>query len=80
MLKRSEDMAPVRSRRVHGDLKKKILLSAYEVEHQASGRQVQRLEVRQGAVVAVTTPPEIISYYHLNHSIWSLRDNKEVSR
>jgi hypothetical protein len=46
MLKRSEDMAPVRSRRVHGDLKKKILLSAYEVEHQPSGRQVQRLEVK----------------------------------
>jgi hypothetical protein len=28
----------------------------------------------------VTTPPEIISYYRLNHSIWSLSDNKEVSR
>jgi hypothetical protein len=29
---------------------------------------------------SVTTPPEIISYYHLNHSFWSLSDNKEVSR
>jgi hypothetical protein len=28
----------------------------------------------------VTTPPEIIPYYLLNHSIWSLSDNKEVSR
>jgi hypothetical protein len=28
----------------------------------------------------VTTPPEIISYYRLNQSIWSLSDNKEVSR
>jgi hypothetical protein len=28
---------------------------------------------------AVTTPPEIIPYYRLNHSIWSLSDNKEAS-
>jgi hypothetical protein len=28
----------------------------------------------------VTTPSEIIPYYHLNHSIWSLSDNKEPSR
>jgi hypothetical protein len=28
----------------------------------------------------VTTPPEIIPYYHLNHSFSSLSDNKEVSR
>jgi hypothetical protein len=27
----------------------------------------------------VTTPPEIILYYRLNHSIWSLSDNKESS-
>jgi hypothetical protein len=30
--------------------------------------------------VSVTTPPEIIPYYRLNHSIWSLSDNKEASR
>jgi hypothetical protein len=30
--------------------------------------------------VIVTTPPEIISYYRLNHSIWSLSNNKEASR
>jgi hypothetical protein len=30
--------------------------------------------------VAVTTPPEIIPYYRLNHSSWSLSDNKEPSR
>jgi hypothetical protein len=29
---------------------------------------------------SVTTPPKIISYYRLNHSIWSLSDNKEASR
>jgi hypothetical protein len=28
----------------------------------------------------VTTPPEVIPCYRLNHSIWSLSDNKEVSR
>jgi hypothetical protein len=28
----------------------------------------------------VTTPSEIIPYYHLSHSIWSLSDNKESSR
>jgi hypothetical protein len=28
----------------------------------------------------VTTPPEIIPYYRLNHCIWSLSDNKEASR
>jgi hypothetical protein len=28
----------------------------------------------------VTTPSEIISYYHLNHSVWSLSDNRESSR
>jgi hypothetical protein len=28
----------------------------------------------------VTTPSEIIPYYRLNHSIWSLSDNKELSR
>jgi hypothetical protein len=30
--------------------------------------------------VLVTTPSEIIPYYHLNHSISSLSDNKESSR
>jgi hypothetical protein len=46
MLKRSEDMAPLRSHRVHGDPKNKILLSAYEVERQAPGAQIQGLEVK----------------------------------
>jgi hypothetical protein len=32
------------------------------------------------ASVVVTTPPEIIPYYRLDHSIWSLSDNKEASR
>jgi hypothetical protein len=30
--------------------------------------------------IRVTTPPEIISYYRLNHFILSLSDNKEASR
>jgi hypothetical protein len=31
-------------------------------------------------ILAVTTPPEIIPYYRLNHSIWSFSDNREASR
>jgi hypothetical protein len=31
-------------------------------------------------IPAVTTPPEIIPYYRINHSIWSLSNNKEISR
>jgi hypothetical protein len=31
------------------------------------------------AGLGVTTPSEIIPYYRLNHSIWSLSDNKESS-
>jgi hypothetical protein len=38
----------------------------------------ETLESSSGTTV--TTPPEIIPYYHLNHSIWSLSDNKEASR
>jgi hypothetical protein len=30
--------------------------------------------------LGVTTPPKIIPYYHLNHSIWSLSANKKASR
>jgi hypothetical protein len=31
-------------------------------------------------MLSVTTPSEIIPYYHINHFIWSLSDNKESSR
>jgi hypothetical protein len=41
-------------------------------EEQGSGRRLQ--------VAHVTTPPEITPHYRLNHSIWSLSDNKESSR
>jgi hypothetical protein len=34
----------------------------------------------KGWFSSVTTPPEIIPYYDLNHSIWPLSDNKEPSR
>jgi hypothetical protein len=38
------------------------------------------LVAQSSRTVSVTTPPEIIPYYRLNHSFWSLSDNKEVSR
>jgi hypothetical protein len=44
--KRSEDVAAMKSQRVHGDQKKKILLGAYEDKHQVIGKSVQRLEVK----------------------------------
>jgi hypothetical protein len=43
-----------------------------------STRDIRLYEAARGA--GVTTPPEIIPYYRLNHSFWSLSDNKEVSR
>jgi hypothetical protein len=33
----------------------------------------------RGIVLTVTTPSEIIPYYRLNHSFWSLSDNKKSS-
>jgi hypothetical protein len=36
-------------------------------------------ETPETGQAGVTTPPEIIQYYRLNHSIWSLSDNKESS-
>jgi hypothetical protein len=45
----------------------------------AVGRELELTAAARGGG-SVTTPPEIIPYYHLNHSIWSLSDNKEVSR
>jgi hypothetical protein len=40
----------------------------------ASGERAAMAEKK-----GVTTPSEIIPYYCLNHSIWSLSDNKEPS-
>jgi hypothetical protein len=58
MSMRSEDMAPVRSRRVHGDQKRrKILLGAYEGEHQASREKVQGLEVKTRRYHLLEEPP-----------------------
>jgi hypothetical protein len=34
---------------------------------------------RRSTVASTGSPPKIIPYYRLNHSIWSLSDNKEVS-
>jgi hypothetical protein len=36
--------------------------------------------VEHSEALAVTTPFEMIPYYRLNHSIWSLSDNKESTR
>jgi hypothetical protein len=44
------------------------------------GGHVEGNELGVYGDTTVTTPPEIISYYRLNHSIWSLSDNKEPSR
>jgi hypothetical protein len=46
MSMQSEDMAPLRLCRCMGIKKKKILLSVYEGEHQATGEHVQGLEVK----------------------------------
>jgi hypothetical protein len=40
---------------------------------------IEKYDDRSDPSICVTTPPEIIPYYRLNHSIWSLSDNKEVS-
>jgi hypothetical protein len=44
--KRSEDVMVMKSRRVHGDQKKKIHRGADEEEHQVSGELVSGLEVK----------------------------------
>jgi hypothetical protein len=49
------------------------------LEHRIDGLTREMSEILVLSPV-VTTPPEIIPYYRLNHSIWSLSDNKEVSR
>jgi hypothetical protein len=41
---------------------------------------IRQRVVPQLKAETVTTPPEIIPYYRLNHSIWSSSDNKEASR
>jgi hypothetical protein len=44
------------------------------------GAGVGVLLISQTGKQLVTTPSEIILYYRLNHSIWSLSDNKEPCR
>jgi hypothetical protein len=53
--------------------------------HQAEATKGKNVVIREAksdmrGKELVTTPSEIISYYRLNHSIWSLSDNKESSR
>jgi hypothetical protein len=45
-----------------------------------SGSERRKGRGKRAAGARVTTPSEIILYYRLNHSIWSLSDNKEPSR
>jgi hypothetical protein len=46
MLKRREDVPVMKSRRVHGDPKKKILLSTDEDEHESLESRSRGLEVK----------------------------------
>jgi hypothetical protein len=53
-------------------------LASFIVNHVVSINLITPVHT-DALVPTVTTPPEIISYYRLNHSFWSLSDNKEVS-
>jgi hypothetical protein len=55
------------------------ILASFIVNHVISINLITLVHT-DALIPAVTTPSEIILYYHLNHSIWSLSDNKELSR
>jgi hypothetical protein len=55
------------------------ILASFMVNHVISINLITPVHT-DALIPIVTTPPDIISYYRLNHSIWSLSDNKEVSR
>jgi hypothetical protein len=54
------------------------ILVSFIVNHVISIKLITPVHT-DALIPAVTTPPEIILYYRLIHSIWSLSDNKEVS-
>jgi hypothetical protein len=55
------------------------ILASFIVKHVISVNLITPVHT-DALIPDVTTPPEIIPYYRLNHSIWSLSDNKESSR
>jgi hypothetical protein len=55
------------------------ILASFIVNHVISINLITPVHM-DALIPTVTTPPEIIPYYRLNHSIWSLSDNKQVSR
>jgi hypothetical protein len=55
------------------------ILASFIVKHVISIKLITLVH-SIALIPAVTTPPEIIPYCRLNHSIWSLSDNKEASR
>jgi hypothetical protein len=57
----------------------RCLRGARRLSRRLPGSGCSRARPRR-CLLCVTTPPEIISYNRLNHSIWSLSDNKESSR
>jgi hypothetical protein len=55
------------------------ILASFIVNHVISISLITPVHI-DALIPAVTTPPKIIPYYRLNHSSWSLRDNKEITR
>jgi hypothetical protein len=60
------------------DFQNPINLASFIVNHVISINLITLVHTN-ALIPAVTTPSEIIPYYRLNHSIWSLSDNKESS-
>jgi hypothetical protein len=55
------------------------ILASFIVNHVISINLITQVHT-DALVPTVTTPPDIILYYRLNHSTGSLSDNKESSR
>jgi hypothetical protein len=55
------------------------ILASFIVNHVFSINLITLVHM-DALISTVTTPSVIIPYYRLNHSIWSLSDNKESSR
>jgi hypothetical protein len=60
-------------------LKIQSILASFIVNHVISINLITPVHTNV-LVPTMTTPFEIIPYYRLNHSIWALSDNKELSR
>jgi hypothetical protein len=55
------------------------ILASFIVNHVISINLITPVHT-DALIPTVTTPSEIIPHYRLNHSLWSLSDNKESSR